>query len=123
MDEIHALLVNRSSTTPSYSRQSRSSRHSDDILSGSSTPTANTPCRATRNNRQESHNPLCDTNSQEHRQRQTQEAFALARERQRQRQHEEEERACLHQNAQDAEAQRQEQQLRDAPSRRGSTRA
>ena len=34
MDEIRALLVNRSSTTSSYSRRSRSSRHSDDTISG-----------------------------------------------------------------------------------------
>ena len=36
MDEIRALLLNRSSST---SRWSRSSRHSDFTLSGSSTPT------------------------------------------------------------------------------------
>ena len=46
MDEIHALLVNRSSTTSSYSRRSHSSWHSDDTLSGSSTPTLNTLRRA-----------------------------------------------------------------------------
>ena len=39
MDEIRALLVNHSSTTSSYSRWSWSSRHSDDTISGSSTPT------------------------------------------------------------------------------------
>ena len=111
MDEIRALLLNRSSST---SRRSRSSRHSDFTLSGSSTPTSNTLRRAARNDRPTSLNPLRDTNSQEHRQRQTQEAFALARERQRQRQHEEEERARLHENAQDVVAQRQEQQLHDA---------
>ena len=91
-----------------------SSRHTDDTLSGSSTPTSNTLRRVARNDRQASLNPLRDTNSQELRQRQTQEAFALARERQRQRQHEEEERARLHQVAQDAEAQHQEQQLSEA---------
>ena len=42
MDEIRALLVNRSSTTSSYSRRSGLSRHSDDTISGSSTPTSNT---------------------------------------------------------------------------------
>ena len=82
MDEIRALLVNRSSTTSSYSRRSRSSRHSDDTFSGSSTPTSNTLRRAARTDRQESLNLLRDTDSQERRQRQTQEAFALARERQ-----------------------------------------
>ena len=102
MDEIRALLLNRSSST---SRRSRSSRHSDFTLSGSSTSTSNTLRRAARNDHQASLNPLRDTNSQEHRQCQTQEAFALARERQRQCQHEEEERVRLHQNAQDAEAQ------------------
>lgn len=114
MDEIRVLLLNRSSSTLSSSRRTRSRRHSDFILSSSSTPTSNTLCRAARNDRQESLNPLRDTDSQECRQRQTQEAFALARERQRQRQHEEEERAHLHQVAQDAEAQRQEQQLCEA---------
>ena len=79
MDEIRALLVNCSSTTSSYSRRSRSSRHSDFTLFGSSTPTSNTLRRAARNDRQASLNPLRDTNSQEHRQRQTQEAFPLAR--------------------------------------------
>ena len=39
MDEIRALLLNRSSST---SRRSRSSRHSNFTLSGSSTPTSNT---------------------------------------------------------------------------------
>ena len=39
MDEIRALLLNRSSST---SRRSRSSRHSDDTISGSSTPSSNT---------------------------------------------------------------------------------
>ena len=43
MDEIRALLLNRSSST---SRRSRSSRHSEFTLSGSSTPTSNTLCRA-----------------------------------------------------------------------------
>ena len=88
MDEICALLLNRSSST---SRRSCSSRHSDFTLSGSSTPTSNTLCRATRTNRQASLNPLRDTDSQGRRQRQTQEAFVLARERQRQLQYEEEE--------------------------------
>lgn len=111
MDEISALLLNSSSST---SRRSRSSRHSDFTLYGSSTPTSNTLRRAARADRQASLNPLRDTDSQERRQCQTQEAFALAREQQCQRQHEEEERARLHQNAQDAEAQRQAQQLHDA---------
>ena len=52
MDEIRALLVNRSSTTSSYSRQSRSSRHPDDTISGASTPTSNTHRRAARQDRQ-----------------------------------------------------------------------
>ena len=78
MDEIRALLLKHSSSTSSSSRRSRSSRHSDFTLSGSSTPTSNTLRRATRNDRQASLNPLRDTNSQEHRQCQTQEAFALA---------------------------------------------
>ena len=55
MDEIHALLLNRSSST---SRRSRSSRHSDLTLSGSSTPTSNTLRRAARTDRQASLNPL-----------------------------------------------------------------
>ena len=82
IDSIRALLLNRSSSTLSSSRRTRSSRHSDFTLSGSSTPTSNTLRRAARNDRQASLNPLRDTNSQEHRQCQTQEAFALARERQ-----------------------------------------
>ena len=98
MDEIRALLLNRSSST---SRRSRASRHSDFTLSGSSTLSSNALRRAACINLQASLNPRRDTDSQECRQRQTQEAFALARERQRQRQHEEEERARLHQNAQD----------------------
>ena len=57
MDEIRALLLNRSSST---SRRSRSSRHSD-----SSTPTLNTLRRATRTDCQASLNPLRDTDSQE----------------------------------------------------------
>ena len=101
MDEIRALLLNRSSST---SRRSRSSRHSDFTLSGSSTPTSNTLRRAARIDHQANLNPLQDTDSQEHQRCQAEEAFALARERQQQRHHEEEE----HQNAQDAEAQRQE---------------
>ena len=82
MDEIRALLLNRSSST---SRRSRSSRHSDFTLSGSSTPSSNTLRRAARNERQANLNPLRDTDSQEHRRRQAEEAFALARERQQQR--------------------------------------
>ena len=109
MDEIRAFLLNRSSST---SRRSRSSHHSDFTLSGSSTPTSNTLRRATRTDHQENLYPLRDTDSQEHQRCQAEEAFALARERQQQRQHEEEERAHLHQNAQDAEGQCQEQQLR-----------
>ena len=65
MDEIHALLVNRYSTTSSYSRRSRSSRHSDDTISGSSTPTSNTLCRAARQDREANRNPLHGTDSQE----------------------------------------------------------
>ena len=65
MDEIRALLVNRSSTTSSYSRRSRSSRHSDDTISGSSTPTSNTLCHAARQDYQAKRNPLHDNNSQE----------------------------------------------------------
>ena len=56
MDEIRALLVNRSSTSSSYSRWSRSSRHSDDTISGTSTPTSNTLRRAARKYRQENRN-------------------------------------------------------------------
>ena len=82
MDEIRTFLLNRSSSTSSSSRRTRSSRHSDFTLSGSSTPTSNTLRRAARNDRQASLNPLRDTDSQEHQQRQTQAAFALARERQ-----------------------------------------
>ena len=78
MDEIRALLVNRSSTTSSYSRRSRSSRHSDDTISGSSTPTSNTLRRAARQDRQRNRNPLHDTDSQEHRHRQNQATFAQA---------------------------------------------
>ena len=44
MDEIRALLVNGPPSTSSYSRRSHSSRHADDTLSGSSTPTSNTLC-------------------------------------------------------------------------------
>ena len=83
MYEIRALLVNRSSSTSSSSRRSRSSRHSDFTLSGSSTPTSNTLSRAAHNDRQARLNPLRDTDSQERRQCQTQLVFALARERQR----------------------------------------
>ena len=64
MDEIHALLLNRSSST---SRRSRSSRHSDSTLSGSSTPTSNTLRRAACTDRPASLNPLQDTDSLEHR--------------------------------------------------------
>jgi hypothetical protein len=78
MDEIRALLLNRSSSTLSSSRRTRSSRHFDFTLSGSSTHTSNALHHAAHNDRQESHNPLRDTDTQEHRQCQTQEAFALA---------------------------------------------
>ena len=88
MDEIRALLLNRSSST---SRRSLSSHHSDFTLSGSSTPTSNTLRRATRQDRQANRNPLHDTDSHEHRHRQNQAAFAQAQERQRQRQQEQEE--------------------------------
>ena len=67
MDEIRALLLNRSSSTSSSTGRGRSSRHSDFTLSGSSTPTSNTICRVARNDRQESLNPLRDTDSQENR--------------------------------------------------------
>ena len=67
MDEIRALLLNRSSST---SRRSRSSRHSDDTISGSSTPTSNTLRRAACKEHQANLNPLRDTDSQDHRQRQ-----------------------------------------------------
>ena len=66
MDEIRALLVNRSSTTLSYSRRSRSSRHSDDTLSGSSTPRSNTLRRATHQDHQATRNPLHGNHPQEH---------------------------------------------------------
>ena len=75
MDEIHALLLNCSSST---SRRSHSSRHYNFTLCDSSTPTSNTLRRAAHNDRQASLNPLRDTDSQERRQRQTQEAFVLA---------------------------------------------
>src|SRR3954463_5905751 len=104
MDEIRALLVNRSSTSSSYSRRSRSSRHSDDTISGSSTPTSNTLRRAARRDRQANRNPLHDSDPQEHRHRQNQAAFAQAQERQRLRQQEQEERALQHQDAQDTKA-------------------
>lgn len=104
MNEIRALLVNRSSTTSSYSRRSHSNRHSDNTISGSSIPTSNTLRRAARQDRQANRNPLHDTDSQEHRHRQNQATFAQAQERQRQQQQEQEERARLHQDAQDAEA-------------------
>src|SRR3954470_12840843 len=112
MDEIRDLLLR--STPSTSSRRSRSSRHSDDTISGSSTPTSNTLRRAVRQDRQANRNPLHDTDSQERRHRQNQAAFAQAQERQRLRQQEQEERARQHQDAQDAEAERQEQQLRDA---------
>ena len=118
-EDIRTMMV-RSSTTSSSSRWSHSSRHSDDTIFGSSTPTSNTLCRATHQDRQENRNPLHDNDSQEqacvqeHRHRQNQATFAQAQERQRQRQQVEEERAQKHQDAQDAEAQRQEQQLREA---------
>jgi len=90
MDEIRTLLVNHSSTTSSYSRRSRSSRHSDDTISGSSTPTSNTLRRAARQDHHTNRNPLQDTDSQEqartqeHRHRQNQATFAQAQERQHQ---------------------------------------
>ena len=102
MDEIHALLVNRSSTTSSYSRRSRSSPHSDGTHFGSSTPTSNTLRRAVRQDHQANRNPLHNNDSQEearaqeHRHRQNQATFVQAQERQGQRQQEEEERARKH---------------------------
>ena len=80
MDEIHALLVNRPPSTSSYSRQSRSSRHSDNTISGSSTPTSNTLRRAARQDRQANRNPLHNNNSQEQRHHHNQATFAQARE-------------------------------------------
>ena len=65
MDEIRALLLNRSSSTSSSSRRSRSSQHSDYTISGSSTPTSNTLRRAAHQDRQENRNPLHDNDSQE----------------------------------------------------------
>ena len=82
MYEIRALLLNRSSSTSSSSRRSRSSRHSDFTLSGSNTPTSNTLRRAARNDYQASLNPLRDNDSQEHRHCQNQATFAQALERQ-----------------------------------------
>ena len=76
-EDIRTMMV-RSSTTSSSSRRSRSSRHYNDTISGSSTPSLNTFRRAARNEHHANLNPLCDTDSQEHRRRQTQEAFALA---------------------------------------------
>ena len=64
MDEIHVLFLNRSSSTSSSSKRSRSSRQSNFTLSGSSTPTSNTLRRAARNDRQASLNPLRNTDSQ-----------------------------------------------------------
>ena len=93
MEKIRALLLNRSYSTSSSTRRSRSSR-----LSDSSTPTSNTLRRAARIDRQANLNPLGDTHSQERRRRQAEEAFALAQERKQQRQHEEEEHARLHQH-------------------------
>ena len=58
MDEIRALLLNRSSSTS----RSRSSHRSD-----SSTPTSNTLRRAARIDHQAHLNPLQDTDSQERR--------------------------------------------------------
>ena len=55
MDEIRALLLNRSSST---SRRSHSSRHSDFTLSSSSTPSSNTLRRVACNERQANLNPL-----------------------------------------------------------------
>ena len=95
MDEIRALLLNRSSSTSSYSRRSRSSRHSDDTISGSSTPTKNALRRAACQDHQANCNPLHETDSQEqlqahkHQHRQNQATLAQAQERQRQRQQEE----------------------------------
>ena len=95
MDEIRALLVNRFSTTSSYPRWSRSSRHSNDTISSSSTPISNTHRRAAGQDRQANCNPLHETDSQEqlqahkHQHRQNQATLAQAQERQRQRQQEE----------------------------------
>src|SRR3954470_8263494 len=65
MDEIRALLLRSTSSTSS--RRIRSSRHSDDTISGSSTPTSNTLHRVARQDRKANRNPLHDTDSQEHR--------------------------------------------------------
>src|SRR6266496_127808 len=56
-DDIRAMMVNRSSTTSSYSRRSRSSRHSSDNLS---TPTSNTLRQAACQDGQANRNPLHD---------------------------------------------------------------
>ena len=65
MDEIQALLLNRSSSTSSSSRRSRSSRHFDYTISSSSTLTSNTLRRATRQDCHANRNPLHDIDSQE----------------------------------------------------------
>ena len=123
MDEIRALLVNRHSSTSSYSRRSHSSRHSDDTFSGSSTPSSTILRRAARQDRHTSRNPLHVKHSQEQvdeqvpRPQSNQVAFAQAQERQRlwrqeeerARLHQEEELARLHQEEQDVEAQRLQQ--------------
>src|SRR4051812_27726684 len=118
MGEIRALLVNRSSTTSSYSRRSRLS----DI------PTTLSPAQVLRYrmlfvvpcNKTIMLTATLYTNTdsqeqaraQEHRHRQNQATFVQAQERQCLRQQQEEERAHQHQDAQGAEARRQEQQLR-----------
>src|SRR5215216_6347639 len=101
--DIRAMMVNRSST-PSYSRRSRLSRHSDDTISGSSTPTSNTLRRTARQDRQANRNPLHGNDrrqeqleEQEHQHHQNQATFAQAKERQCLRQ-QEEERARQHQD-------------------------
>ena len=65
MDEIRALLLNRSSSTLSSSRRSRSSRHSDYTIFGSTTPRSNTLHRAARQDHHANRNPLHDIDSQE----------------------------------------------------------
>ena len=65
MDKIRALLVSRSSTSSSYSRRIRPSRHSDDTISGSSTTTSKTHRRAARQDRQANYNPIHGNPTQE----------------------------------------------------------
>ena len=65
IEEIRALLVIFPPSTSSYSRRSHSSRHSNDTLSSSSTPTSNTLRRAAHQDRHASRSPVHDKHSQE----------------------------------------------------------